>query len=306
MTDEDRLLEAYRFLSQSADYRIQRRMLPVGKFHDVRPGAPSFIGAVVDCETTGLDHERHKIIELAVQRIRYDELGRITEVGEPRSWLEDPCEPLEPEIVKVTGLTNEQLAGHRLDEQAAIQMIGSADLVIAHNARFDRPFVDKRLPQIAGKAWACTLNEPDWVDLGFDGKNLASLVSQCGLFFEGHRGANDVLALIHLLGHEYQPGYTILSHLLETSARPSYNVACVDSPYDSKDRLKARGYRWDPTLKIWSREISAAKRDDEEAWLKSDVYVHGGGASFHPMTAIERYRSNAIATPIRVGDAAPT
>ncbi len=35
----------------------------------------------------------------------------------------------------------------------AVNILSSADLIVAHNAAFDRPFVDRRLPVIAGKHW---------------------------------------------------------------------------------------------------------------------------------------------------------
>ncbi len=42
-------------------------------------------------------------------------MGRITKLDRPYSWLEDPGQPLEPEIVLLTGLTDEQLAGCVID-----------------------------------------------------------------------------------------------------------------------------------------------------------------------------------------------
>jgi hypothetical protein len=57
------------------------------------------------------------------------------------------------------------LKDQAIDEPAALDLLASADLVVAHNARFDRPFVDRRLPAAAGKAWACTMAEVDWLAL---------------------------------------------------------------------------------------------------------------------------------------------
>lgn len=249
------------------------------------------IGVVVDTETTGLDPEIDKIIELAIQRFRYDELGRIFQVGEPRVWLEDPSQPLDPMITKITGITDEMLAGKKIDDDMACKLLRTADLVIAHNAAFDRPFVDRRLPEINDRAWACTYAEPDWRELGFDGGALSHLLTQCGWFYDGHRADNDILALLHLLAHELPDGQTILSDLLVRSNRPSLRVNAIDAPFDAKDRLKAHGYRWNPTLRFWSKEIPEADRDTEDGWLKSDVYRSYGAPAYHPITALERYKS---------------
>lgn len=281
---------AAQLLAGNDDFRLLRRLQPVTSFAPVRPGAPSYVGVVLDTETTGLDHEGDKIIELAIQRFRYDELGRITEVGSPRVWREDPERPLDPQITQLTGLTDEMLKGQAIDDDMAVFLLSSADKVIAHNAAFDRPFIDKRLSLIADRAWACTMAEPDWLKLGFDGRTLSHLLSQCGWFYAGHRAQNDILALLYLLAHELPDGRTILCELLECSDRPSLKVNAIGAPYDAKDRLKARGYRWNPILRFWSREIREADRDAEFAWLSAEIYPTYGEPAFLPVTALDRYK----------------
>ncbi|WP_084191206.1 exonuclease domain-containing protein [Sphingobium indicum] len=157
--------------------------MPVTAFHDADPRTPSRIGVAVDVETTGLDRETDRIIELAVQRFRFDALGHVIQVGVPRVWREDPGIELDPRITKLTGLAADDLAGQVIDEAAAVESLSSADIIVAHNAAFDRPFIDRRLPAIAGKPWACSMAELDWLELGFDGRALAHLVSQCGWFY---------------------------------------------------------------------------------------------------------------------------
>ncbi|WP_325065448.1 exonuclease domain-containing protein [Sphingobium indicum] len=170
-------------LNSHPDYRVLCRLMPVTAFHDADPRTPSRIGVAVDVETTGLDRETDRIIELAVQRFRFDALGHVIQVGVPRVWREDPGIELDPRITKLTGLAADDLAGQVIDEAAAVESLSSADIIVAHNAAFDRPFIDRRLPAIAGKPWACSMAELDWLELGFDGRALAHLVSQCGWFY---------------------------------------------------------------------------------------------------------------------------
>jgi DNA polymerase III subunit epsilon len=54
-------------------------------------------------------------------------------------WREDPGIPLDPKITKLTGLTSSDLAGQAIDEAAAVEILSSADIIVAHNAAFDRP-----------------------------------------------------------------------------------------------------------------------------------------------------------------------
>ncbi|NWK94886.1 DNA polymerase III subunit epsilon [Sphingobium lactosutens] len=286
----DRHSQAADFLSMHPDYRVQRRLVSVTHFHEADPLASRRIGVAIDVETTGLDRETDRIIELAVQRFRFDERGRIIQVGISRVWREDPGTPIDPKITKLTGLAADDVAGQAIDEAMAVDIISSADLIVAHNAAFDRPFVDRRLPAIAGKPWACSMAELEWLELGFEGRALAHLVSQCGWFYEGHRAENDILALLYLLSHGLPDGETILAKLIACSERPTYRVNAIDAPFDAKDRLKSRGYRWDATMRFWWRSIGEQDRDAERAWLQSDVYGGYGEPAFLPITACERHR----------------
>jgi DNA polymerase-3 subunit epsilon len=286
----DRHSQAADFLSMHPDYRVQRRLVSVTHFHEADPLASSRIGVAIDVETTGLDREADRIIELAIQRFRFDDRGRIVQVGLPRVWREDPGIPIDPKITKLTGLAAEDVAGQEIDDTMAVDILSSADIIVAHNAAFDRPFVDRRLPAIAGKPWACSMAELDWLELGFEGRALAHLVSQCGWFYEGHRAENDILALLYLLSYGLPDGETILAKLIACSERPTYRVNAIDAPFDAKDRLKSRGYRWDAALRFWWKSIGEQESDVERSWLLSDVYGGYGEPAFIPVTACERHR----------------
>ena len=67
-----------------------------------------------------------------------------------------------------------------------------------------------------------------------------------------------------------------LKSLLESARVPSLRVWAIGSAYETKDVLKARGYRWESDRRVWFGEISVAEREAELAWLKDAVY---GGKS---------------------------
>jgi hypothetical protein len=72
---------------------------------------------VVDVETTGTNPDRDKIIEFGICLFECDrQSGRIYRVLGSWEWFEDPGVSIPPEITKITGITDEMVAGHRIDE----------------------------------------------------------------------------------------------------------------------------------------------------------------------------------------------
>lgn len=260
-------------LESDGAYRVLRRVaVEDGDVVAPEEALSTSVGAALDVETTGLAVESDRIIELSIRRFRFDLMGRITKLDRCYSWLEDPGQPLELEIKRLTGLTDEQLAGCAIDEARALRLLRSASLIVSHNAGFDRPFVDERLPAARGLAWACTCREVDWTEYGFDGRALGWLLAQAGWFHAGHRAAADVDALITLLQHDLYNGCTGLAALLENARRPGWIVRAAGAHFDVKERLKARGYRWDAGGCVWWREVGDDALEFERRWLDDFVY----------------------------------
>ena len=250
---------------------------------------------VVDVETTGLDPQIDNVIELAMRRFRYDDDGNIVEIGECRTWREDPGIPLPADITRLTGITDADLKGEHIDDVAVMKIVDDVDLVIAHNAAFDRPMMEKRLPHMAGRPWACSCNGIDWRAAGFEGRSLGYLAMQAGWFFDGHRAQSDVDAVIELLRHEGTDGIPLLYELNENALADSHLIEAIGSAIATKDALRLRGYRWNAPGKVWWREIFDANLLAEQAWLAREIYAHGKGATamaprITRRTAFDRYR----------------
>ena len=257
----------------SDDVRMLRRIrVDEGATGEGDPSCTT-LAVVVDVETTGLDRHRDSIVELAVRQVRYDPAGVITHIGPCRSWLEDPGVALDPRITSLTGLTDDDLNGRTIDEAAATDVIGSASVIIAHNAAFDRPFVEARLPGLRNRAWACSRTEIEWQARGFeDGRRLGWLSVQAGWFFDPHRGSADVDAVIRMLQHRTAAGTSAMGELIQTASSPSWTIRARGAPFAAKDDLKARRYRWDPVKKNWWTQVREVSREAEEAWLAEVVY----------------------------------
>jgi DNA polymerase-3 subunit epsilon len=125
--------------------------------------SPKLVAAVVDVETTGTNPDSDRIIELGICLFEYDrQSGRIYRVLGSWEWFEDPGLSIPPEVTKITGITDDMVAGHRIDDRAADDLLGRALLIIAHHADFDRRFLERRLAAFATKHWVCSRFDIDW------------------------------------------------------------------------------------------------------------------------------------------------
>jgi DNA polymerase-3 subunit epsilon len=266
-------------LEAHPNYRVLRRLVPRTDF-GVKPLGPVARIVILDTETTGLDSKADKIIELALLVVEVDTAtGAALRVAEVYEAFEDPGRPIPADVSELTGITDEMVRGQKLDETHVAKLVKDAQLVVAHNARFDRPFVEARLPAFARLPWACSIADIDWAAEGWGSSRLEFLVMKCGWFYDAHRAGMDCHALLAVLNAPLPTaGETGLARLLRASRAISFRVFADNAPFETKDQLKARGYRWDAERRVWHGEVrDEAALDGERAWLKANVY--GGRSS---------------------------
>lgn len=228
----------------------------------------------IDVETTGLDQQADAIIEIAAREIYYDpESGKIEWVGEAATGLQDPGRPLPPEITRLTGIRDEDVKGKTIDWDAVDRLIIGANFVFAHNAGFDRPFVEKHSQAARTLPWACSFSQLDWKAEGFPSQKLEVLTIYHGFFCDAHRALGDVDALIHLLEHSSAVSEKpYFFHLLTNHRVPLAHLIAANSPFESKDALKRRGYYWDSRGRYWHKKLAKDKVEAEIRWLETEVY----------------------------------
>jgi len=76
-----------------------------------------------------------------------------------------------------------------------VSLLGSVVLTIAHNADFDRRFLEKRLPVVAHKHWACSRSDIDWKAESVRSSALEFVAYSLGFFHDGHMAASDCRAI---------------------------------------------------------------------------------------------------------------
>ncbi len=272
----DNLESLAQILEATGDYRVLRRLKPRAPI--VPPSVtPVRFGLVVDVETTGLDPRRDEIIEIAMTPFSYGLDGTVFTVGETFQGLRQPSEPITPDITAITGITNEIVAGQVIDPAEVAKFVAPASLVIAHNAAFDRRFLERYSEVFSTKPWACSLSQIDWAAEGFEGTKLAYLAQAAGFFYDRHRAMHDCLATVELLATRLpRSGVTGLSRLLDGARAVTWRIWAENSPFDLKDALKARGYRWNgdpgPQPRAWYIDVPEAQREAEVGFLRIEIY----------------------------------
>ncbi len=262
-------------LERSPNYRILRRLVPRLHYEDVAPGTPLMKGVVLDTETTGLSSQQDRVIELGMLLFEFDPVsGVVHRVVEVFDELEDPGFPIPPEVTAIHHITDDMVQGKRIDDARVERLLRDVQVVVAHNAAFDRPFVEGRWPVFEQLAWACSVKDVPWKEEGFGSAKLEYLLQTQGLFYEAHRAETDCHALLELLSRRLpQRQQPVLLSLLETLNQAQFKLYALGSPFETKDVLKQRGYRWSPELRCWTRMLSTQEQLQEETqWLRRRVY----------------------------------
>lgn len=265
-----------RHLEETGRYRILRKLQPRAVVDVPRPAYP-LRGIIIDTETTGLNARKDEIIEIGIVAFSFDSNGAIGDVTGVYGGLRQPRVAIPADIMRLTGITDEMVAGQAINVEELKALVDPADLVIAHNAGFDRPFCEAFSPIFGPKAWACSVSEVDWSARGFEGTKLGYLIGQAGYFHDGHRAVDDCFALFEVLAQGgSKPDETPFAELFAASQRSRVRIFAEHSPFDMKDHLKARGYRWsdgsDGRPKSWWVEVPEEALDEELQYLRAEIY----------------------------------
>lgn len=238
------------------------------------PDAQPVKAVILDTETTGLEPS-DQVIEVALLPVLFDaRTSALYAIGEPYVAQQDPGVPLQPIITKVTGIVDADLKGKTIDWPLVREYLAEADMVVAHNAQFDRGMIDRTLNvkglPLKRKLWACTINHLDWDEVipSAPAKKLPVLSVWSGFWYDAHRADVDVQALLYLLLQHKQLGV-----LYTNAQKPTYDLAARGAHISKKDVLKARKYQWDADNRYWHKGLPDMEAVEAEVkWLGESVY----------------------------------
>lgn len=277
-SDKEKLVDE---LVATGDYKIIKRFEPV-EYYNTTSNEELKIGIYLDTETTGMDADEDEIIELALVPFEFDKEGNIYRLLPAYNAFRDPGLPIPEIITQITGITDEMVKGQSIDLAEVSKLLSEAVIVIAHNARFDRPFVENLLEDFKDIAWACSIADIEWNKEGFEGVKLEFLAYKFGFFYEGHRATIDCQAGIEILSRNFpKSGKPILGQLLKNARRTDIRLWAEGAPFDRKDVLKKRGYRWSPgengKRKSWYKDLSEEELEEEMRYLNDSIYPRAVG-----------------------------
>lgn len=257
-------------LDQSSEYQVLRKLPSINQYLPNNNEQTLHKVCIIDTETTGLDTAQCEIIELGYQVIEFDSQGFFYQVLATKNFLQEPKGEISAEVTQVTGITLEDVKGQSIPWQEVETDLAEVQFCIAHNVDFDRPVLERFNPLFINKVWGCSVSQIDWFKLAkISTRNQEFLCWKIGQFFyDAHRAIGDVQALTHLLqqpiSESMQPAFYFL---LQTVRLQKVFIKATRAPFELKDELKKRQYRWNPAEKVWQIILDASKKEEEIAWL---------------------------------------
>jgi DNA polymerase-3 subunit epsilon len=250
--------------------------------------------AVIDSETTGLRHGVDELICLAIRVLEVERFGGRV-VREAGSYLgrHEPRGEMSPEAQLITGLSKASLQGQRFNAREIEVLLEQCELVVSHNAAFDRPFVEDALSRFAELPWACSLSEIDW--RGKEQQPKASLDHLLSVHGWQSKGTveDDCLSLARLLAMPLPVtpwnGYV---QLIDASEAAEHHLWLPDPGLDYHWTLAARGYRLDEGSRSLWKHFDDADLDAELDKLR-DCLSGSGVHRLHCMRIDSRRRFSA-------------
>jgi DNA polymerase-3 subunit epsilon len=82
-----------------------------------------------------------------------------------------------------------------------------------------------------------------------------------------------------------------MARMLAATSGPSYRLQATNAPFDAKDKLKARAYRWNADERVWHTRLETEEALQAECeWLKLHVYGQRSAAvQIETMDALVKY-----------------
>lgn len=221
-----------------------------------------------------------EMIELALVRVLYSpSMGTVTAITGVYSGLETVKAKLSEERIKAMGYNPEMASEAHFDEIKIATLLEGKPLILCAQARERRPYFDRRFQgSLDELPWGEAVFDLAWGDLtagrlGSVGEvstyvSLPVMVNELYSFYNPYSAREEALTLVWLM-HSFKPVFEAVLGRLDQEV---YIVEARYLPFDFKDQVKARRYRWSPERRVWYRECSSENLLNTEIKFLSELY----------------------------------
>ncbi len=219
------------------------------EFSEDKRNSPEFL-LIVDTETTGLDPLNDKCIEVGAVLFHVDSRSVLSQNSFLLPVTSNSAEAINkipPDITRVSQPWEEGL-------RYFLALLEKSDVVLAHNAAFDRQWFGVPPLPLISKPWICSMEDISWPsELHLKGRPS---VRDLAIAFEvpvwsAHRALTDCIYLVEVLRRCKD-----LEALLIKGLEPR-RLMKAEVSYDERHLAKEAGFRWnDPIRGAWTRRLS--------------------------------------------------
>jgi DNA polymerase III subunit epsilon len=205
---------------------------------------------ILDTETTGLDPSEHHCIEVGAVLFSVPHRAVLSQI----SFLL-PCDSNAARSVNgIDPEASRQPQPWRLALGCFEAMVDAADVVLAHNAAFDRQWFGQGLLPAITKPWLCSMEDLRWpAERGLRATpSVRDLALAHGVpVWAAHRALTDCIYLAQVF--ERCPD---LEALLQAGLEPR-RLYRARLSYEERHKAREAGFRWnEPVSGAWSRRLS--------------------------------------------------
>jgi DNA polymerase-3 subunit epsilon len=224
---------------------------------------------IVDTETTGLTPAKGRCIEVGAVLFHVPSRAVLSQLSFLLPCSSNPAERVNGIAAPVTRL--EQPRDQFLACLAA--MAAAADVLVAHNAAFDRQwFGREELPPLQ-RPWLCSMEDIRWPAERHlrATPSVRDLALAYGVpVWAAHRALTDCIYIAQVFEREEQ-----LENLLQQALLPR-KLYRARLPYDQRHLAKEAGFRWNEGVQgAWSKRLT----EDEWRLLPFEVLPAEGDQS---------------------------
>jgi len=210
---------------------------------------------IVDTETTGLSPAKGRCIEVGAVLFHVPSRAVLSQV----SFLL-PCNSNPAERVNGIAAAVTRLEQPRQQSLACLEaMAAAADVLVAHNAAFDRQWFGREdLPSLQ-RPWLCSMEDIRWPAERHlrATPSVRDLALAYGVpVWAAHRALTDCIYIAQVFEREAQ-----LETLLQQALLPR-QLYRARLPYDQRHLAKEAGFRWNGDVQgAWSKRLTEDERD---------------------------------------------